>query len=696
MFDLQSINAGGLFYYLLLFCRRVLYKEEIKMKLQKTVLAVALLAALSACSNDDDNNQITDGFNLTIAHVNDTHSNFDPVKSSFTMGKDGEIVFNEFGGYPRILEAANEIKEDATDANQPLLFLHGGDAWQGTAYFKLNEGTANADLLSRMGLDAMALGNHEFDLDTAKLASFIDSVNFPLLANNIDTGLDANLSGSTNLKPYQLFAFDGVLKRKITEVSDAKENEQIVAVIGVVLEDMPTIATGTGDVKFESEIVLTQITVNSLKAQGVNKIVVLSHIGNARDIVLAEGTTDIDVIVGGHSHTLLGDFTELGQGDNGIYAQLVNQKDEVGKTCIVQAGKYAEAIGQVDIKFNNEGDLLSCVGQNTLLTNETFYRDGKREPSDLLTGAEHEKVEAFIDNNNLIDDVDENDAMRVHIDAIYKPALEKAYGDVIANTPTDINHERRPGDAGTDEHGSDVAPLIAQGMVFWANQESVNSVIGKKVQIGLVGAGGVRTDITSGDFREGNASLELLPFSNYLSVLTINGTTLKNLLTTTINDTLPQGSHAGKFPYVGGMRYTFTEDNKNVSGSITAIEVNTGTETEPKWAAVTGDAEYVVIVNNYNASGNDGWNALGNAQLSATDRVDLVKTPNGYRAYEVDHLTFNADKNTYSVVYAGDVPSCDDGGVDICNTDALSFIDYAKDKVVLKSLPFETTTVIYK
>jgi 5'-nucleotidase len=263
-------------------------------------------------------------------------------------------------------------------------------------------------------------------------------------------------------------------------------------------------------------------------------------------------------------------------------------------------------------------------------------------------------------------------------------------------TPTQINHERRPGDAGTDMHGSDVAPLIAQGMVFWANQQSVESVIGKKVQIGLVGAGGVRTDIASGDFREGNASLELLPFANYLSVLTINGTTLKKLLTTTINETLPQGSHAGKFPYVGGMRYTFTEDVKNSSGSITALDVNTGTETEPMWAAISSDAEYVIIVNNYNASGNDGWNALGDAQLLTTDRVDLVKTANGYKAYEVDHLTYNADEKTYSVVYANEKPSCDDNGVDICNTDALSFIDYAKDKVVLEDLPFETTTVIYK
>ncbi|QQX78286.1 bifunctional metallophosphatase/5'-nucleotidase [Shewanella sp. KX20019] len=666
------------------------------MKLQKTVLAIALMAALSACSNDDDKKESSDGFNLTIAHVNDTHSNFDPVKSSFTMGEDGELVFNEFGGYPRILEAANDIKEQATDANQPLLFLHGGDAWQGTAYFKLNEGAANADLLSLMGLDAMALGNHEFDLDTAKLASFIDSVNFPLLANNIDTGLDASLSGSTNLKPYQLFAFDGASKRKINEVSDGNENEKIVAVIGVVLEDMPTIATGTGDVKFESEIFLTQITVDSLKAQGVNKIVVLSHIGNARDIALAAGTHGIDVIVGGHSHTLLGDFTDLGHGDNGTYAQLVEQNDKIGQTCIVQAGQYAQAIGKVEVQFNNDGGLVSCAGQNTLLTNEIFYSDGKREAADLITGSEHEKVESFIDASVLIDDVDENDEMRVHIDATYMPALDAAYGEVVANAPKEINHERRPGDAGTDMHGSDVAPLIAQGMIYWANQASVKSVTGKKVQIGLVGAGGVRTDIASGDFREGNASLELLPFANYLSVLTINGATLKDLLTTTINETLPQGSHAGKFPYVGGMRYTFTEDVKNSSGTITALDVNTGTEAEPIWAVINGDEDYVVIVNNYNASGNDGWNALGDAQLLATDRIDLVKTSNGYKAYEVDHLTYNASEKTYSVVYTDAMPSCDDNGVDICNTDALSFIDYAKEKVVLENLPFETTTVIYK
>jgi len=664
------------------------------MKLQKTILAVALLTALSACSSDDDDNNAA--FSLTIAHVNDTHSNFDPVKSSFSMGEEGDVVFNEFGGYPRVLEAANDIKEDAAEAKEPLLFLHGGDAWQGTAYFKLNDGMANADLLSQMGIDAMALGNHEFDLDTTKLASFIDAVNFPLLANNMNADNDPALSGLSNLLPYQLFAFDGAVKRRIAMIGDATASEQVVAVVGVVLEDMPTIATGTGEATFSSEIETTQKTVDQLKEKGVNKVIVLSHIGNARDVELAAGTTGIDVIVGGHSHTLLGDFTELGHGDNGQYAQLVTQKDEVGKTCIVQAGQYAQAIGQASVSFDDKGELLTCNGHNTLLSNETYYNDAMRESDSLLTGDAHQKVENFIDSSKQIDDVDEDVALRAHIDATYKPAVEEAYGEVVATVTEDIIHERRPGDKGTDMHGSDVAPLIGEGMVYWANQEGVKSVTGKTVQIGLVGAGGVRTNIDAGEFREGNASLEMLPFANYLSVLTINGEVLKDLLTSTIDATLPEGSHAGKFPYVGGMRYTFTEDVKQQSGHISQLELNIGTETEPSWEAIQDSGEYVVIVNNYNASGNDGWNALGDAQLTSTDRVDIVISGDNYKAYAVDHLTFDDGSGKFSVVYEGAAPSCDDGGADICNTDARSFIDYSDHKKVLETLPFESTTVIYK
>ncbi|BAJ02569.1 bifunctional metallophosphatase/5'-nucleotidase [Shewanella violacea] len=661
-------------------------------KLIKGLVATAVLAALAGCNSNDEPIP-TKPFDLTIAHINDTHSNFDPVKSSFKIGADGSTIFNEFGGYPRLLEAANLVKSQAGLDKQPLLFLHGGDAWQGTAYFKLNDGMANADLLSQMGLDAMVLGNHEFDLDTAQLAGFINGVNFPVLANNINTKEDASLNAAKNLIPYQIFAFNGDEKRKIASPSESKSNEQLVAVIGVVLEDMKTIATGTGDAIFSSEIESTQATIDMLKDMGVNKIVVLSHIGNARDVALAAGTRGIDIIVGGHSHTLLGDFTDLGHGNNGEYAQLVTQKDDTGVTCVVQAGEYAQAIGNVTISFDQDGELTSCIGTNTLLTNSEFYTNSMRQADQLIIGNQHEEVMNFVDSVEKIDHVIENLALRDRIDTMYKPALDKAYGDVITLVPTEINHERRPGDGGTDLHGSDVAPLVAEGLVYWANQESVQQVIGRKVDIGLVGAGGIRQNISAGDFREGHVSLELMPFSNYLSVLTVSGEVLKTLLMTTINATLPVGSHGGKFPYVGGMRYTFIEDIKHNSGHISELELNTGTESSPVWEKITDTSEYTLAVNNYNASGNDGWNALGDAQLVSTDRIDIVMNKDKYKAYPVSHLTF--DGETYEVIYEDTSPSCGDDA-DICNTDAQSFIDYATSRVVLEALTFESTTVIYK
>ncbi|MEZ8379031.1 bifunctional UDP-sugar hydrolase/5'-nucleotidase [Vibrio splendidus] len=664
------------------------------MNFTKSLLVLSIGVAMVGCGSDNDDDIIAPDMTLRIAHVNDTHSNFDPVKSSFTMGTDGKKVYNEFGGYPRLLKAADDIKADAKADKEPLLFLHGGDAWQGTAYFKLNEGAANADLLSRMGLDAMVLGNHEFDLDTDKLASFINTVSFPVLANNMDASKDQSLSNVDNLYPYQLFAFEGSEKRAITSVSDASDDEKVVAVIGVVLGDMPTIATGTGDVTFSDQITATQATINDLKTKGVNKIIVLSHIGNAADKELAANTTGIDIIVGGHSHTLLGDFTDLDQGNNGIYAEMIPQKDKTQNTCVVQAGQYAEAIGDVDVSFDINGNLMSCVGNNTLLSNDEFYHDSHREHQMIST--DKDDVTSFIDNNEKITTKEEDIDLRTRIDATYKPALEAAYGDVVAAAPTEISHERRPGDAGTDKHGSDVAPMIAQGMIYWANQPSVTAVTGKNVQIGLVGAGGVRTDIASGDFREGNATLELLPFSNYLSILTIKGEVIRDLIDSTIEPTLAEGAHAGKFPYVSGMRYTFTEDVKGVSGTVTALEVNTGTEENPVWTTMSDATNYTVIVNNYNASGSDGWNALGDAQLTSTDRQDIVISGDSFKTYKVNNLTYDGNTKKYSVNYDGGIKPCADGSGEKCNTDAESFISWAEHKKVLEPLGFETTTMEYK
>ncbi|MBY5921915.1 bifunctional metallophosphatase/5'-nucleotidase [Ferrimonas balearica] len=648
------------------------------MNLQRTCVAVALAGLMAGCGSSSDNNNPATAFSLTIAHINDTHSNFDPINSSFANPslRDGQAVYNQFGGHPRLLSAVNDIKESAERQDQSLLFLHGGDAWQGTGYFKLNNGRMNADILSRMGLDAMAVGNHEFDLDNATLAEFINNVTFPVLGANMDVSQDANLAEVSNLKPYAIYAFDGNEKTRLTDLTNLPKDKQLVAVLGVVLQDMPTISPNVGDVTFQNEIETAQAAVNELKALGVNKIVALTHLGTSRDIALAEGVDGIDVIVGGHSHSLLGDFSNLGMAESDVqYAQLV-QTPNGGITCVVQAGQYAQAVGQAQVEFDAQGAVKQCGGGNTLLSSETFYAESQRAESDRLVGAAHAEVENFIAAQDNIRIQAEDPSLRTHIDTYYKPALDEAYGEVIAQVPQTLLHERRPGDNGIDEHGSRVAPIVAEGQLYWANLPEVVALTGMEVDLALVGAGGVRTNIDEGAYYEGNVALELLPFSNYLSVLELTGAEIRQLLNETITLALPDSAHMGKFPYIGGARYLFKETDAQVSGHIDTLELRTGTEADPQWAALEDSRTYNVVMTNYNANGNDDWTALYDAQAESAKRFDIILVNGEPAVYPVEKVVF--DGSGYSAVYADGAPDCDQAGAE-CNTDALSVIEYIRD-----------------
>ncbi|MBY5992740.1 bifunctional metallophosphatase/5'-nucleotidase [Ferrimonas balearica] len=649
------------------------------MNLQRTALALALTGLMVGCSNSSsDDNQGTP-FALTIAHINDTHSNFDPINSSFANPtlRDGQAVYNQFGGHPRLLSAVDEIKGSAERQDQSLLFLHGGDAWQGTGYFKLNNGRMNADILSLMGLDAMAVGNHEFDLDNATLAEFIDNVTFPVLGANMDVSQDADLADVSNLKPYVVFAFDGHTKTRVTDLDNLPQGQQLVAVFGVVLEDMPTISPNVGDVTFQAEVDTAQAIVDELKALGVDKILALTHLGTSRDINLAQNVDGIDVIVGGHSHSLLGDFSNLGMGDSEVqYAQLVETPNG-GLTCIVQAGQYAQAVGQAEVVFDAQGNIDQCGGGNTLLSSDTFYAESQRQEADRLVGAEHAEVANFIAGQDNIRIQAEDATLRAHIDTHYKPALDEAYGEVIAQVPETLVHERRPGDNGMDEHGSRVAPIVAEGQRYWANLPEVVAETGMSVDLALVGAGGVRTNIDEGAYYEGSVSLELLPFSNYLSVVELTGAEIRQLLTETITLALPNDAHMGKFPYIGGARYVFKETESQVGGHIETLELLTGgTEAEPQWTAIEDTAHYNVVMTNYNANGNDDWHAMYEAQADGAKRFDIILVDGAPMVYPVEKVLF--DGSSYTAVYADGAPDCDQTGAQ-CNTDALAVIEYIDD-----------------
>lgn len=614
------------------------------------------------------------GLSLSLIHINDTHSQFDASPAS-VKDANGEPLYTYIGGHPRLLTQAQQLRTQAAQEGIPALFLHGGDAFKGSAYFELFEQRINIDVLNRMNIDAMALGNHEFDIGLTKLADFADKVNFPILAANIDTTAEPLLANSQNLKPYSLFVLDNNQLKPVASVNAAAGRE-VIAVFGLALEDMRAIAPDTGAVVFNNEIQSAQQTVDRLTAQGVKHIIALTHLGNQRDLALAAAVNGIDAIVGGHSHSLLGDFRHWYLGAQRPYAEMVTNPDGKGQTCIVQAGQFAQAVGQARLKFNPAGQLISCAGQNTLLASTDYFRSALRNEPSRIAAAEQTATERYIAGLPRTAIVAEDAALRAVLDSAYLPAVQQAYGAVINTTTAEIPHVRLPGSGGSDNHGSPLAGHIADAMLNYVNQTAVQNQMKRPVQLALIGAGNIRAPLLAGEVREGNIRLEVLPFDSPLSVLSVSGADLRALLTNIISQSVVPGAHTGKYPYVAGIRYVAKQTGPDAA-ELTTLEI----KLENGWQAVSNQQQYTLVTTSYLADGNDGWQLLQQLQAKQSDRQDIVlrhQQPQLYRVARVDAVQDSSGAQSFSARYHNSARlPCKTEGVD-CKVAAQAFIDYLK------------------
>ncbi|WP_394130026.1 bifunctional metallophosphatase/5'-nucleotidase [Shewanella maritima] len=578
----------------------------------KGLVASAVIAALTGCNSSDDD---ISKFDLTIAHVNDTHSSFDAGSLDFTA-QVNEADFDvraSVGGYPRMATALKAARTMAEEANKPFLALHGGDAFQGSLYFNVLKGQGNAELLSQMYIDAMAIGNHEFDLGNEPLINFAENVNFPLLAANMDTSNDAAMDAVENIMAYTIKEFDG----------------EKVGIFGLVLEDLENISSPGEDLSFSEEVIAAQETVNILEGMGIDKVVMVSHIGLDRDIRIAESVNGVDVIVGGHSHTLLGDFNNLGRGETSTsYAEMFTNPNGDTKTCIVQAGDLAQAVGQVDISFEN-GKVVSCAGNNTLLIDNDFehkYDGDNREP---LTDADQAATETFVSGEDNIAITDEDAALRTKIDEEYKPLIEEFEGKVIgqvfdANDPVDtgmLDHVRIPGlsrgGASLPMTGSEAGAQVAASMVWKLNQQ------GYGVDMAITNNGGVRDNITAGaeGLTAGYIIGSLLYFNNELAVVTLKGEDVKQLLEDTINYSMTTSS--GAFPTMANIQFTF--NGKAVVGEqIEDLQICPQGVAAGNCTDLEMDSIYKIATNAYIAGGKDGYDIFATKNQSETIKSGFI------------------------------------------------------------------------
>ncbi|GHV56810.1 metallophosphatase [Bacteroidia bacterium] len=245
---------------------------------------------------------------LVILHHNDTHSRIEPLP-------DKAPSYAGMGGVIRQDACVEEVRSE----NPNVLLFHSGDFVQGTPYFNLFKGQAEVACMNFMKYDAVCLGNHEFDNGLISLAEMIQAAQFPIVATNLDfTGTP--LEGLTH---KYLILHRGKLK---------------IGIIGLAVSPEGLIAKPNYEgMCYLDPIQTANKTAAMLKKQEACDLVIcLSHLGyNANgkgmgDITLARESENVDIILGGHSHTFLrfadrrlnknGEEVIIDQvGDRGIY-----------------------------------------------------------------------------------------------------------------------------------------------------------------------------------------------------------------------------------------------------------------------------------------------------------------------------------------------------------------------------------------
>jgi 5'-nucleotidase/UDP-sugar diphosphatase len=534
------------------------------------LLTIALFQIIYAIS-------FAEPITFTLIHVNDTHSHLDPEAKILPI--DGNPTQVQLGGLTFLKTALDRIS--AADNN--ILFLHAGDAVQGTMYFIKFNGQTDQIFLNHMPVTAMTLGNHEFDRTSSFLAEFRDGLSFPVLCSNIDTKADADLKGK--FVPYQVFEIHG----------------ERIGIIGLITPEVITSSSPGKSVQFFSPEARAQAAVKDLQRQGINKIIVLSHIGIEADIQLARSVSGIDLIVGGHSHTLMGDFKAFGYNNEYPYPVIETSPDG-GKVLIVQAWEWAKVLGRIQLSFDDEGTIMSYNAQPLLLIGNNFEQkwqdtnqDGIINKNDDYTPItaqnapdKYQSILRYIIQSGQAGILIPPDSMKA-IYTQFSSGLLELKNTVIAESVDDLIR---------NSNNSGPGPLIALSML------NITSSMG--AQVALLNPGGVRTDFEAGEITV-EMVYDCLPFQSTLVLSDLSGQELTQVLEDMVNYSISKKAYnANIYAYIAGFRIQLNPSLPQGS-RVSQIEIK---QSDGKYQPLELDKTYRLVTNSFLAQGGDGNSVL--------------------------------------------------------------------------------------
>lgn len=597
----------------------VTFKNKINHYSSLTCGLIVSSIFLAGCNNDSkENTNITPviqpkPLEVNLLHINDSHSHLDEESTKLMLetsaGKREEIQVSN-GGFARVAALINTL---ASSEKNPIK-IHSGDAITGDLYFTLKEGEAEADLMNTVCFDTLTLGNHEFDNTDAGLQKFIGFLNdkgncknkTQVLSANVEFGKTSPLYQTDLVKPYTIMEKEG----------------QKIALIGLTIANKTKNASRPNqDTVFNDEIITAQKYIDQLKQQGINKIIVQSHLGYGLEKDLATKLSGVDVIVGGDSHTLLADakLKNYGISPEGDYPTTLKNKDG-DQVCVVQAWQYAYVVGQLKVNFDANGKIEACTGKANVLIGDDFKRTAKDAPA--LMSTELDSIKRDIESSNALRIV-QPDATALNILDPYKVAKNLLGKEKVAIANDNLCLRRVPGmtkDTSRsslgdvcnksdfiNQHGGDVQQLVAEAFL----QQ------GKKyfnADISIQNGGGVRIDLPQGDITV-EKIYTVLPFKNTLVQLKATGQEIKAVLEDAM-DAVTR-NNTGSYPYAGGLQWDV--DLTQAKGQrVSNLKVR---NTQGQYEPLNLNQTYQVITINFLADGQDFYSSFKN--ITGERRVDV-------------------------------------------------------------------------
>ncbi|NTE89271.1 5'-nucleotidase C-terminal domain-containing protein [Agrobacterium rubi] len=480
-------------------------------------------------------------YQLNILHINDLHSRIEAINKFDSTCSTAEADKKEcFGGIARV-KSAIDARRTELGANANILVLDAGDQFQGSLFYTQYKSGPVAEFMNGIGFDAMAIGNHEFDDGPAELLKLINAVKFPIISGN------TKIADGSELKDK----FKGYI---IKEMGGQK-----VAVVSVLATDTNETSSPGDKVTFENEIEYLKGAVKEIQDQGVNKIVVLSHVGYVKDQEIARSVDGIDVIVGGHSHTLLSSTDPKAAGP---YPTLV--KDPAGiDVPIVTAYAYSKYLGDLTVTFDDNGVVKSTSGAPKLL------------------------------------------------DASVTP--DEAFTKRVAELAAPLE-EMKQKEIGTSEAAIDGAREVCRvkecTMGNLVSDALLDRVKDQGITIAIQNGGGLRASIDAGPVTMGEV-LTVLPFQNSIATFQIKGVDLVAALENGASQ-IEEG--AGRFVQTAGLKYSF-DRSKPAGSRIVSVEVKEG----DAFIKLDPEKTYGVVTNNYTRTGGDGFKTFATKAINPYD-----------------------------------------------------------------------------